>query len=91
MPSMSFDNIIRSHKIVKTSFSYMLANKTENKVVLNEVDNDFLDLSSWISLGALKAKTPPLFCRATMAKKAIAPHNMFNNIILKFAILVLKQ
>jgi hypothetical protein len=87
MPNMFFDNIARSNKIIKNSFSSMLPNKDGNKVVFNELDNDFLHLSSRILLGTLRTKAPPLFCRATMAKTIIAPYNKFNNIILKFFIL----
>jgi hypothetical protein len=39
MPKISFDNVVGSHKIVKTSSS-MLANKIGIKVVLNKVDNN---------------------------------------------------
>jgi hypothetical protein len=74
MPNMYFDNIAGSHKAIKSSSS-MLATKVGSKEVLNEVDNDFLHLSSWISLETLIAKAPPFFCRATMAKAIATPYN----------------
>jgi hypothetical protein len=91
MPSISFDNIFGSQKIVKSSSSSMLTSKVENRKVLNDVDNDFLHPSSWISLETLIAKAPPLFYRAIMAKTITTTQNKFNNIILKFVILPLKH
>jgi hypothetical protein len=83
---MPFDKIASTHKSIKTSSS-MLA-KVGNKVILNEVDNDSLSLSSWISLGTFRTKTSLLFYRA----KIIAiPYNILNNIILKYVIIALKQ
>jgi hypothetical protein len=88
--NISFDYIIKSHKIVKTSCFTMLTNKARNIVGLNEVGSDFV-LSSWILLGKLKSKATLVFCRAPMAKTIAAPYNMFKIFIFKIAIMASKE
>jgi hypothetical protein len=69
----------------------MLVTKVGNKEVFNEVNNDFLRLSSWIPLKTLIHKAPPYFSTETIATIINAPQTKFNNIILIFVTLALKQ